>query len=113
MIKIEGLNREQEAEFKARFEEKAILSFKREEEVSSKAVSIEEHKLSVAELGQKLLRQNLSQSGLDEKLWEQVFEMFAEGKPEKVQQLLNQKLNQKENSRFSLEKKTPLFLHRA
>jgi DNA repair exonuclease SbcCD nuclease subunit len=91
IIKIEGINKEQEAELRARFENRAILYFKRMEEIGIKAVSIEEQKMSVAELGQNLLRKNLEQANLDAKFWEQIFELLADGRTEQAQQLLDKR----------------------
>ncbi len=87
IIRIEGLRREQEAELMARFENRAILSFKRVEE-KVKPLSMEEHRLCVTELGQNLIKQNFEQEGLDPKFWEQMFELLAEGRLDQAQQLI-------------------------
>lgn len=77
-------------EIKSRFDEKAIVSFRKateEEEIQVK--TIEEHKLSVQELGKKLLEENMKEFRLNPKTFEHVFELLLEGKPEEVVNLLS------------------------
>ncbi len=72
-------------EIESKFGEKLLVSFKREvrkEEVPTR--TLEEHKLSVEEMGRKLLMENLEKSGLDPKFFEDIFELLVEGKTENV-----------------------------
>ena len=78
------------AELNSRFGDRAILSIRQViKEEDSGAVGMEEHKLSVQELGRKLLRQNLGKSGLEEELFEGVFDLLVSGKPEEALRLLS------------------------
>jgi DNA repair exonuclease SbcCD nuclease subunit len=76
-------------EIQARFEDQAIVSFRKEkEEEVLPSRSPEEQRLSVQELGRKILKKNLQGFGLDPKLFEYVFELLLDKKPEKVMELL-------------------------
>jgi hypothetical protein len=77
-------------EIKSKFDEKAIVSFRKateEEEIQAK--TIEEHKMSVQELGKKLLEENMKEFKLNPKTFEHVFELLLEDKPEEVVNLLS------------------------
>ncbi|MEE9323736.1 MAG: DNA repair exonuclease [Candidatus Aenigmarchaeota archaeon] len=68
-----------------KFGDKLILSFKRErEEKKIPTKTPEEHKLSVEEMGRKILLENLRKSGLDPKIFENLFELLAEGRSEEA-----------------------------
>jgi DNA repair exonuclease SbcCD nuclease subunit len=72
-------------EIESRFGGKAILSFRKEtrrEEIPAR--TMEEHKLSVEEMGRKFLLENLEKSGLDPEFFEDVFDLLAEGRTEDV-----------------------------
>ena len=64
---------------------KAIFLFKRESPASQQGVTIEEHRLSVRELGQKLLLENLQQAGLDARLYEELFELLEAGREDEAE----------------------------
>jgi len=77
------------SEIEMKFGEKLILSFKKEkQEKKLPTKTLEEHKLSVEEMGRKILSQNLKKSGLDPKTFENVFELLVEGKTEDVMNTL-------------------------
>lgn len=76
-------------EIEMKFGEKLILSFKRgREEKKFPTKTLEEHKLSVEEMGRKILMENLRKSGLDPKIFENLFELLVEGKNEDVMERL-------------------------
>jgi len=77
------------SEIQKKFEGQAILSFKKDfEEDMLPARTLEEHRLSVHELGRKLLRENLQSAGLDPEKFEGIFELLLEKKAEQAQELL-------------------------
>jgi DNA repair exonuclease SbcCD nuclease subunit len=72
-----------------KFQDQAILSFKKDfEEEAPPAKTLEEHKLSVQELGRKILHENLQAAGLDPERFENIFELLLEKKNESAQELL-------------------------
>jgi len=75
----------------AKLGDKCILSFRKdfEKEELPQAKGMEEHKLSVDDMGRKLLRANLKEFKLDEKLFESVFELLLEKKTDDVLTLLS------------------------
>ncbi len=76
-------------EIEMKFGEKLILSFKRgREEKKFPTKTLEEHKLSVEEMGRNILMENLRTSGLDPKIFENLFELLVEGKNEEVMERL-------------------------
>jgi DNA repair exonuclease SbcCD nuclease subunit len=77
------------AELSSRFGERAVLSIRQVAEEEPQVMGIEEHKLSVQELGRKLLRQNLGEAGLEEELFEGVFDLLVHGKPGEALRLLS------------------------
>lgn len=81
---------EEISETESIYGEKSILSVKREsmEEKKFESKTLEEHKLSVEELGKKLLRQNLEKEGLDPRTFEGIFELLVEGKSDEAIGLL-------------------------
>jgi DNA repair exonuclease SbcCD nuclease subunit len=73
----------------AKFQELAILSFRKDfEEEALPTRTLEEHRLSVQELGRKLLRENLETAGLDPEKFESIFELLLEKRTEQAQELL-------------------------
>jgi DNA repair exonuclease SbcCD nuclease subunit len=79
-------------ELARQYEGRAVLSFRRD--FSSEAIesrTIEEQRLSVRELGQKLLKQNLGQAGLDPELYEAVFDLLLNRKAEEALKLIRDK----------------------
>lgn len=77
-------------ELEARFSDKAILSFRKESSAADApaAVGLEEQKLSVQELGRKLLQENLVRSGLDPRTYESVFEALLDNRAQEALELL-------------------------
>jgi DNA repair exonuclease SbcCD nuclease subunit len=76
-------------EIKTRFEDVAMVSFRKEAKEEEVAVkNIEEHRLSVQELGKKLLDGNLREYGLDARTFEQVFELLHENRIDRALELL-------------------------
>ncbi len=74
----------------SRFGDRTILSVRHETgEEKPQAVGIREHTISVQELGRKLLRQNLGEAGLEQEIYEGVFDLLVHGKPEEALRLLS------------------------
>jgi DNA repair exonuclease SbcCD nuclease subunit len=76
-------------EIETRFGDKFLLSFKKEipkEELPTK--TLEQHKLSVEEMGRKFLLKNLEKSGLEPEIFENLFELLVEGKTEEGMKIL-------------------------
>lgn len=76
-------------EIESKFGNRILLSFKKDfpkKEIPTK--TLEEHKLSVEEMGRKFLLENLGKSGLDPKTFEDVFELLVEGKTENAMEML-------------------------
>ncbi|MBI4019879.1 MAG: DNA repair exonuclease [Candidatus Aenigmarchaeota archaeon] len=74
-----------------KYHERAIISFKKDfEDGKIEAKGLEEHMLSVNELGKRLLEQNLKGVGLDAQVFENVFELLLEGEHEKALSLLKE-----------------------
>lgn len=77
------------SELRHRHGDRCILSFKREVEEEVKAAkTLEEHVLSVQELGRELLEKNLKAFKLDPNLYESLFELIAEGRLEEAERLV-------------------------
>lgn len=83
-VSVEG----KEKEIRAKYGEKAILVFEKTQKPEVQAVSPEVQRLSVQELGSKILKESLEKAGLQPEIWEQVFELLLEQKPEEVLKLL-------------------------
>ena len=95
-----------------KFGGKAILSI-RKATVDSEALptkTLEEHKLSVEEMGRKILAENLTKAGLDPKTFDGVFELLVEGKSEKAIELIS-RLREKESVSQKNAKQQLLFRH--
>jgi DNA repair exonuclease SbcCD nuclease subunit len=76
-------------ELEEKFSGKMILSFRTSfEEREIKRVGIEEHRLSVNELGRKILGENLKSGGLDADLFERIFELLLHRKPDSALDVL-------------------------
>jgi len=72
-----------------KFQDQAILSFKKDfEEEPLEVKTLEEHTLSVQELGRKILRENLEKAGLDPEKFESIFELLLEKKVDAAQEIL-------------------------
>jgi DNA repair exonuclease SbcCD nuclease subunit len=75
-----------------KYEDRAVLSVrqeaKEETDEAERAKTLEEHVLSVQELGRKLLQQNLADAKLSPHLYESVFELIADGREEEAERLL-------------------------
>ena len=81
-------------DLRIRFGSVAILSFKKEiEEELPAARSLEEQKISVQELGKKVLMKNLEEFRLDTKTFESLFELLLEKKDEDAINLLKQSVD--------------------
>lgn len=79
-------------EIETRFGQEMILSIKRDKKVDKiPKKSLEEHKLSVEEMGRKILLKNLKDSGLDAKSFENFFELLVHGKSEEAMEGLIKK----------------------
>jgi DNA repair exonuclease SbcCD nuclease subunit len=82
----------------SRFGERAIISVRRESgNEKPPSVGIREHTLSVQELGKNLLKQNLKAAGLEEELFEGLFDLLAHGKPEEALRLLSPERQHKQD----------------
>lgn len=93
-------------DIKSRYSEKAIISFKTENELEEfRAEGLEEHKLSVRELGRSLLRKNLKQANLDVRTFQSVFEHLEEKNPDAALDLLMKRDN-KEYEEEKVKKET-------
>ncbi len=89
------------SEIEARYRDRVILSVRKEtiEEKKFDSRTLEEHKLSVEELGKKLLGQNLEKEGLDPRIFEDVFELLVAGKSdEAVEMLIREKKGKDEGN---------------
>jgi DNA repair exonuclease SbcCD nuclease subunit len=83
--RAEGL----QAEIRNTYGELAIVSFKTEnEEQVIHAKSLEEHVMSVNELGKQLLEKNLKIMNLSPQLFESVFDLIAEGRDDEAESLI-------------------------
>jgi DNA repair exonuclease SbcCD nuclease subunit len=90
---------EWDKEIEAKYEDKAIISFKqvfKEEEIQAK--TLEEHKLSVQEMAKKLLRENLEKFNLNPRVFETAFELIVEGKNDDALSLLKDSIDEKKDS---------------
>jgi DNA repair exonuclease SbcCD nuclease subunit len=78
-------------QIETKYEDSAVISIKKDFEKESlpQAKGIEEHKLSVNELGRKIMKENLSQFKLDESVFESVFELLLERRADDVLKLLS------------------------
>ena len=75
-----------------KFQDSAIISIKKDfEDDALPAKSMEEHVLSVQDMGKKLLRENLHTAGLNPERFEAIFELILEKRPDQAQELLYKK----------------------
>lgn len=80
-------------ELRKRFEDDVILVFSTEfEEERYITKNIEEQRLSVQELGKKILAEELEKSGLDVRTFEDIFEAMMEKKGEKAVKILEERI---------------------
>jgi DNA repair exonuclease SbcCD nuclease subunit len=76
-------------EIEVKFGSRAILSLKKAAEKGElPRRTLEEHKLSVEETGRKIMLENLKKAGLNQKLFENLFELLVEGKTDETIDLL-------------------------
>ncbi len=95
-IKLKGKNTDLPLkQIEVSHSDSAIVSFKKDFEKDDlpEARSIEEHRLSVQELGRKIMKDNLQRVGLDENLFESIFELLLEKKGEDALRLLSKPVN--------------------
>ncbi|MEM5872011.1 MAG: DNA repair exonuclease [Candidatus Aenigmatarchaeota archaeon] len=79
-----------ENKIKLMFQDKLILNFyiEKEEKEIFESKTLEEQKLSVEELGKKILLENLQKENLDVKTFENVFELLSENKNDEAESLI-------------------------
>jgi len=89
-IRVKGEKRDLPIkELEERFSEKIILSFRTVfDEKKIEGVGIEEHRLSVNDLGRKLLGENLQKGGLDPGMFERIFELLLHKKSDSALDVL-------------------------
>jgi hypothetical protein len=75
-----------------RYKDSVVLSFKKEtiDEKKFESKTLEQHKLSVEELGKKLLADNLARAGLDPRTFDGVFDLLVAGKQEEALNLMKE-----------------------
>lgn len=73
-----------ETEIRKKYEDKAIIIFKKERE----GKHIDVHKMSVKDTGRKILSDNIKTSGLDEKIFQEIFEILLENRIDDAIELL-------------------------
>jgi len=91
-IKLTGEQKELPLkQIEAKHDGRAIISFRKEFNKDSlpEAKGIEEHTLSVNELGRKIMRENMGHFRLNEDTFEQVFELLLEKRAEDALKLLS------------------------
>ena len=89
LIRIKLVGSIAENELRVRFHGKALLSFRKEVQEASAIKSLEEHKLSVQELGKQLLQKNLEKQDLKPELFETIFELLLNKKQKEALELLS------------------------
>jgi len=96
-------------ELEGKFADSVILSFRKEPSKAGApaAKGLEEQRLSVQELGRKLLQENLKKAGLDPRKYESVFEALMDSGTQEALELLrkppNNKYGQEENQEANQE----------
>ena len=79
---------------KKKYQDVALLSFRKDiEKEGLETKTIEEQKMSVDDLGKKLLRQNLESAKLDPVVFETVFEMMEGGRQDFVVEFMRSSIN--------------------
>ncbi|MBU0530582.1 MAG: DNA repair exonuclease [Candidatus Aenigmatarchaeota archaeon] len=68
-----------ESEIRKKYEDKAIIIFRKERQQTD-TKNIEVHKLSVKETGRKILSDNIKEAGLNEKIFQEIFEILLENR---------------------------------
>jgi DNA repair exonuclease SbcCD nuclease subunit len=97
-IKIHPKNNELDLNaISGRFSDRAILSFSKtySDQESPGTAGIEEHSLSVEELGREFLKKNAESSGIEPGIFETIFEQLQEGKMDEALGFLKNKLKDK------------------
>lgn len=85
-------------EIKDIFEDKAIISFRKNIKIEHLVFNkIEDHILSVQEMGRKILERNLAKYGLDKNVFRTIFELLSEGNEEDVINILESKKKNKKD----------------
>lgn len=74
------------SDLKMKFGEKMLLSFRTDRQGKGPlpSKSMEEHRLSVEEMGRRILLENLGKAGLDQKRFENIFGLLSGGEDEKA-----------------------------
>ncbi len=104
--KAETLAKDVEMKFGSRL----ILSFKKEkEEKALPTKTLEEHKLSVEDMGRKILLENLTKAGLDPKHFEGLFELLAEDRAEDAEKFLLKAQEARSKGTAGASKQSRLF----
>jgi len=75
-------------EIKNKYQANAIISFRKEADETKEAKTMEQQRLSVKEMGRNILLRNLKEAELDEKIFEDIFELLLENNPDKALELL-------------------------
>jgi DNA repair exonuclease SbcCD nuclease subunit len=97
-IKIHSKNNDLDLnDISRRFSDRAILTFSKihPDQEEPGAASMEEHSLSVEELGRRFLKKNAESSGIDPKIFETIFEQLQEGNMDEALGFLKNKLKDK------------------
>jgi DNA repair exonuclease SbcCD nuclease subunit len=85
---------------------KAILSLKKAAEKGElPRRTPEEHKLSVEEMGRKIMLENLAKAGLDPKVFEDLLELLAEGKTDEAIEALTKNIRKDDRPKNSKQVK--------
>ena len=94
LIRVMGKDLDTKA-LDSRFGERSMLSVRQPsaEDAMPEAIGIQEHTLSVKEMGRKLLRKNLNAAELDKEKFEGLFELLVDGKPDQALRLLRPERN--------------------
>ncbi len=105
MIKIDApLKNADKNNLSLKFGDKAFIFFKKEIAERFPTRTVEEQRLSVQELGEKILKDNLERIGLDPLIFGNIFELLEEGKYDDVLNFIKQKEtieNRKDNLSLS------------
>jgi DNA repair exonuclease SbcCD nuclease subunit len=94
-------------EIEMKFGGKAILSLKREAQTKEAlpTKTLEEHKLSVEEMGRKILLENLAKAKLEPRTFENLFELLTEEKVDEAMDILTKAHEKVEKTKDSKQKR--------
>ncbi len=94
-------------EIEMKFGGKAILSLKREAQAKEAlpTKTLEEHKLSVEEMGRKILLENLAKAKLEPRTFENLFELLTEEKVDEAMDILTKAHEKAEKTKDSKQKR--------